>query len=325
VKAIVRDRYGPPDVLHLEEAEKPTPSEGQVLVRVSAASLNKSDWFELTAPFPARLLIGGLRKPKNRILGGDISGTVEAVGSGVTQLKPGDEVFGTGLAGLAEYVLAREVRLVKKPGNVGFDEAAAVPVAAVTALQGLRKGRIRSGQKVLVYGASGGVGTFAVQMAKAYGADVTAVTSPSGVANARALGADRVIDYTKEDFTKEGPKYDLIIGVNGFRSIFAIRRALKPNGTYMFLGASRIVIALLQSMLLGSLLSKMGSKKSKFMIAKITRDDLSVLKGLIESGKVRPLVDRSYPFEQAVEAFRYFGEGHTRGKVVITAPKGSAG
>ena len=266
-----------------------------------------------------RLLTGGLRKPKNRVLGGDISGRVEAVGSGVTQLKEGDEVFGCARAGLAEYVLAREKNLVKKPGNVGFDEAAAMPVAGITALQGLRKGGIMAGQKVMIYGSSGGVGTFAVQIAKAFGAEVTAVCGSNHMDGARSLGADHVVDYNSEDVTKSGEKYDLILAVNGFRSIFAFRRALAPEGVYVFVGSSKIWRALLTNLLLGPLISRLGKRKMSFMgIAKIKQDDLLYLAGLLESGKVKPLISKRYPLAEAAEAFRQIGDGHAGGKVVVT-------
>ncbi len=319
MKAIVRDRYGQPDVLYQQEVEKPAPGEGQVLVSVSAASLNKSDWFELTAPFPARMLMGGLRKPKNRILGGDIAGRVEAVGTGVAQLKPGDEVFGAGLAGLAEYVLAREVRLVKKPGNVGFVAAASVPVAGITALQALRKAGVKAGQKVLIYGAAGGVGTFAVQIAKAFGAEVIAVCGTSHLDGAKAMGADHVIDYSKEDFTKNGQKYDRILFVNGYRSVFAFRGALAPEGVYIMVGSSRTFTALISNLLLDPIVSRLGKRKLGFLgIAKINQEDLQYLAGLLESGKVKPLLYRRYQLAEAAEAFRQIGDGHAGGKVVVS-------
>ncbi len=318
MKAIVRDRYGQPDVLHQEEVEKPTPGEGQVLVHVHAAGLNKSDWYELTAPFLARILMGGVRKPKNRILGGDIAGVVESVGSGVTQLKPGDEVFGTGLAGLTEYVLSREVRLVKKPDNIGFVDAAAVPVAGITALQALRKAGVKPGQKVLIYGAAGGVGTFAVQIAKSFGAEVTAVCSSKHLDGARGLGADHTIDYASEDFTKGGLKYDRILFVNGYRSVFAFRSALAPGGVYLMVGSSKTWTALISNILLDPILSRLDSRKMGFMgIAKIRQEDLAYLAGLMESGKMKPVVSATYPLEEAALAFRQIGEGHAAGKVVV--------
>lgn len=287
-------------------------------MRVFAASLNKSDWYELTAPAIARLLMGGIRKPKNRVLGGDIAGRVDAVGIGVTSLKEGDEVFGVGRAGLAEWVLAKEANLVKKPTNVGFDEAAAVPVAGITALQGLRKAGIKAGQKVLIYGSSGGVGTFGVQIAKALGAEVTAVCNSNHMEGARSIGADHVVDYTREDVTKTIQKYDLILAVNGFRSIFAFRRALAPDGVYQFVGSSKVWRSLIMNTLLGPLISRLGRRKMGFMgIAKINHEDLQYLAGLLESGRVKPLISKRYPLAESAEAFRQIGEGHAGGKVVV--------
>jgi NADPH:quinone reductase-like Zn-dependent oxidoreductase len=318
MKAMVREKYGQPDVLHPDEVEKPKPDEGRVLVRVSAASLNKSDWYELTAPSIFRLMMGGIRKPKNRILGGDIAGRVDEIGSGVTNLKVGDEVFGVGRAGLAEWVTAKEVNLVRKPGNVGFDEAAAVPVAGITALQGLRKGGIKQGQKVLIYGSAGGVGTFAVQIAKSFGAEVTAVCGPNHLDGAKSIGADHVVDYTREDTLKSSQKYDLILAVNGYRSIFAFRGALTPDGVYVFVGSSKIWRALITNTIFGPLISRLGNRRMGFMgIAKIKQEDLQYLAGLLESGKVKPLVDKRYSLAEAPEAFRQIGEGHAGGKVVV--------
>jgi NADPH:quinone reductase-like Zn-dependent oxidoreductase len=318
MKAIVREKYGPPDVLHLEEVERPSPAEGQVLVKVSAASLNKADWYDLKAPFPMRFMMGGVRKPKSRMVGSDLAGVVETVGSGVTQFRPGDRVFGTGAA-LAEYALAREARLAKIPDKVGFEEAAALPVAAITALQGLRKGGIREGQKVLIYGSSGGVGTFAVQIAKALGAEVTAVCSPRNLEKSRALGADHVVDYTREDFSKNGQKYDLILAVNGNRSVLAFRHSLTPAGVFLLVGASKLFRSLIPLFILGPVISRLGSRKMGFMgIAKINQDDLNYLAALLESGKVKPLIDRTYPLAESAEAFRQFGDGHVQGKIVVT-------
>src|SRR5437588_1524918 len=240
MRAIVYHTYGSPDVLKLEEVQKPVPQDDEVLVKVHATSVNAGDWHLLRAkPFLMRLMGYGLLKPKNSILGSDIAGRVEAVGRNVTQFQQDDEVFGNIRGGLAEYVCAREDALVLKPANLSFEEAAAVPMAAVTALQGLRyKGQIQPGQKVLINGASGGVGTFAVQIAKSFGAEVTAVCSTRNVAMARSIGADHVIDYTQEDFTRNGQRYDLILGVNGYRPILAYRRALRPGGIYVMVGAS---------------------------------------------------------------------------------------
>jgi NADPH:quinone reductase-like Zn-dependent oxidoreductase len=264
----------------------------------------------------------GLRTPKHQILGVDIAGRIEAVGSNVTQFKPGDEVFGVGGkgfagGGFAEYVCAAEDKLALKPANISFEEAASVPVAALTALQGLRdKGRIQRGQKVLIDGASGGVGTFAVQIAKSFGAEVTAVCSTRNVDRARSIGADHVIDYTREDFTQSGQRYDLIMGANAHHSIFDYRRALSENGIYVMVGGG--LARILQGMLLGPLLSLIGSKKTCFFIANMNRKDLVFLKDLLEAGKVAPVIDRCYPLSDAAEALRYLEERHARGKVVLT-------
>ncbi len=324
MKAIVRTRYGSPDVLQLKDVEKPAPTDNQVLVEVHAASLNIADWYQLGGPIIFRLVGGGLLKPKREILGSDIAGRVESVGRSVTQFQRGDEVFGCARGGFAEYVCAREDFLVSKPSNATFEESAAVPVAAITALQGLRKGQIQPGQKVLINGASGGVGTFAVQIANSFGAEVTAVCSTRNLDNARSEGADHVIDYTQEDFTKNGQTYDLIIAVNGYRSILDCRRVLSPKGIYVMVGGSHPIAQLLQSVILGGLISKTGSKKMGFMgIAKVNQKDLVILKELVDSGKIVPVIDRRYPLGETAEAFRYLGEGHARGKVVITVDHNS--
>jgi NADPH:quinone reductase-like Zn-dependent oxidoreductase len=318
MKAIVRTEYGPPDVLHLEEVEKPTPKDNEVLVKVHAASVNAADWHLVRGkPFLVRLLVGGLLKPKNKILGADLAGRVEAVGRNVKQFRPGDEVFGCNWGGFAEYVSVPEDALALKPVNMTFEEAAAVPMAAVTALQALRdKGHIQPGQKVLISGASGGVGTFAVQIAKSFGAEVTAVCSTGKLDTARSIGADHVIDYTKEDFTKSGPRYDLIHAANGYHPILDYRRALSPKGIYVMTGGSMAQI--FQSMLLGPLISMIGSRKMRFATAKIYQKDLAYMKELLETGKVAPVIDRRYPLGEVPDAIRYVEEGHARGKVVIT-------
>jgi len=317
MKAIVFTRYGPPDVLQLKEIEKPTPKDNEVLVRVHAASLNAYDWHMLRAkPFLVRLMGGGLLKPKKQILGSDFAGRVEAVGRNVKQFQPGDEVFGMG-GGFAEYVCKREDRLALKPANMSFEEAAAVPMAAVTALQGLRdKGQIQPGQKVLINGASGGVGTFAVQIAKSFGAEVTGVCSTRNLDRARSIGADQVIDYTQEDFTKNGQRYDLILAANGYHSILDYKRALSPKGTYVMVGGS--MAQMFQAMLLGPWISKTGSKKMGFMVAEQSQKDLVFLKELLEARKVVPVIERRYPLSQVAEAVRYLEEGHAQGKIVIT-------
>ena len=322
MKAIVYTKYGPPDVLQFKEVEKPAPKEAEVLVKVHAVSVNAYDWHLLSADiFLIRLMGGGLLKPKNTILGADIAGRVEAVGRNVKQFQPGDEVFGDiagcGNGGFAEYVSVPENTLVVKPANLSFEEAAAVPMAAVTALQGLRdQGKIQPGQKVLINGASGGVGTFAVQIAKSFGAEVTAVCSTRNVELARSLGADHVIDYTKEDFTQNGQQYDLILAVNGYHPISAYKRALTPTGIYVMAGGYPAQI--FQAMLLGPWMSKTGGKKMGGVSAKPSQKDLVFMKELIEAGKVVPVIDKRYPLSETPEALRYLGEGHARGKVVIT-------
>src|SRR5467141_3583036 len=287
MKAIVRGQYGPPDVLQFTDVEKPIPKDNEVLIEVHAASVNPLDLFHMRGA-PLIRLIPGLRTPKHKVLGCDIAGRVEAIGGHVKQFQPGDEVFGvTGFAGggFAEYVCAIEDKLALKPANSSFDDAAAVPIAAITALQGLRdKGRIQPGHKVLVDGASGGVGTFAVQIAKSFGAEVTAVCSTRNVDTARSLGADHVIDYRQEDFTQSGQRYDLILAANAYHSIFDYRRALRQDGIYVMAGGGWTQI--LQAMLLGPLLSLIGSKKMRFFIAKINKNDLVLLKDLLEGGKV---------------------------------------
>jgi NADPH:quinone reductase-like Zn-dependent oxidoreductase len=322
MKAIIYTKYGSPNVLELKEVQKPTPKDDEVLIKVHAASVNASDWRFLRAkPFLVRLMAGGLLKPKYKILGSDIAGRVEAVGSNVKQFQPGDEVFGDifgcGLGGFAEYVCARENALVLKPATLTFEEAATVPMAAVTALHGLRdKGHIQPGQKVLINGASGGVGMFAVQIAKTFGAEVTAVCSTRNVDRARSIGADHVIDYTQEDFTKKEQRYDLILAANGYHPIWAYKRALRPKGVYVMSGGS--MAQLFQAMLLGPLISMIGTKKMGNLSSKPNQRDLASLKELLEAGKVVPVIDRRYPLCEVPEAIRYLEEGHARGKVVIT-------
>jgi NADPH:quinone reductase-like Zn-dependent oxidoreductase len=317
MKAIVRTQYGPPEVLQFTEMEKPSPKDNEVLIRVYAASVNPLDLFSMRGA-PLIRLIPGLRTPKHKVIGCDIAGRVEEVGRHVKQFQPGDEVFGgTGVGGFAEYVCAIENKVALKPANISFEDAAAVTVAAITALQGLRdKGRIQRGQKVLVDGASGGVGTFAVQIAKSFGAEVTAVCSTRNVGTARSIGADHVIDYTREDFTKSGQRYDLILGANAYHSIFDYRRALSQDGIYVLVGGG--LARIFQGMLLAPLLSLLGSKKACFFVANINQKDLVFLKELIEAGKVVPVIDRRYPLSDAAEALRYLQERHAQGKVVLT-------
>ena len=321
MKAIVYTEYGSPDVLHLKEVVKPTPKDNEVLVKVHAVSANAADVHLLRAdPFLIRLS-SGLLKPKNTILGSDVAGRVEAVGGNVKQFKPGDEVFGDisgcGWGGIAEYVCAREDALVLKPANSSFEEAAAVPMAAVTALQGLRnKGQIQPGQKVLINGASGGVGMFAVQIAKAFGAEVTAVCSTGNLDIVRSIGAEHVIDYTQEDFAQNGHRYDLILAANGNRSISDYRRALSPMGIYVVTGGAMAQLS--EVMLKGPWISMTGSQKMGNLLAKPNKQDLAFIKELLEAGKVKPVIDRCYPLSETAEAIRYLEEGHAQGKVVIT-------
>ncbi len=316
MKAIVRAQYGPLDVLQFTEIEKPAPKDSEVLIKLYAASVNPLDLFTLRGA-PLLRLLPGLRKPKDTRLGVDLAGQVEAVGRNVTQFRPGDQVFGVGKGAFAEYACATEDKLALKPANLSFEDAAAVPVAALTALQALRdKGQIQPGQKVLVDGASGGVGTFAVQIAKSFGAEVTAVCSPSKVDTARLIGADHVIDYAREDFTKSAQLYDLILGANAFHSIFDYRRELSPDGVYVLVGGS--VARIFQGMLMAPLVSRIGRKKMRFFIANINQKDLLFLKDLLEAGKVAPVIDRRYPLRDAAEALRYLEERHARGKVILT-------
>jgi NADPH:quinone reductase-like Zn-dependent oxidoreductase len=321
MKAIVYHKYGSPNILKLEEIEKPTPQDNEVLVKVLAASAAAGDWRLLRAkPFLVRFTYG-LLKPKHKILGAAVAGRVEAVGRNVTQFQPGDEVFGDlsecGFGAFAEYVSVPENALVLKPTRLTFEEAATVPVSAVTALQGLRdKGQIQPGQKVLINGASGGVGTFAVQIAKSFGTEVTAVCSTRNVDMVRSIGADQVIDYTQEDFTQNGQRYDLILAANGYHPISAYQRALSPQGIYVMTGGS--MSQTFQAMLLGPWLSRNGSQKMGNLLARPNQKDLVFMKELLEAGKVVPVIDRRYILSEVPEAIRYLEEGHAKGKVVIT-------
>jgi NADPH:quinone reductase-like Zn-dependent oxidoreductase len=289
-------------------------------VRVRASSVNPVEWYGVTGPYFARVG-NGFRRPKDPSVGADLAGIVEAVGKDVEDFRPGDEVFGTGIGAWAEYAAAREARLVLKPAGVSFEEAAAVPIAALTALQALRDhGKVQPGQKVLINGASGGVGTYAVQLAKWLGADVTAVCSTRKVELARSLGADRVVDYTQEDFTKGGERHDLMLDIVGSRSFLACRRVLAPEATVVLVGG-RMTYRGLGPLphLAGTILKSRGrSQMVKFFVAKITTEDLVFLNELFEAGKVKPVIDRTYPLSEAPEALSYLGEGHARGKVVIT-------
>lgn len=315
MKAIRFHQYGSPDVLELQEVEEPTPADDQVLVKIYACGANPLDWHRMRAdPFIVRLG-DGLTKPKDPRLGADIAGRVEAVGSAVTTVQPGDEVFGEiGAGGFAEYVCAKETALVKKPANLSWEEAAALPVAALTALQGLRdKGKIQPGQKVLVNGASGGVGTFGVQMAKAFGAEVTGVCSTRNLTMVRELGADQVVDYTKTDFTRTGQRYDLILDAIGNRSVADLRRALTAQGICAVAGFTSLT-GLLQIVLLGS----WGGQPVSSFLAQPNQADLQTIADLLASAKVRSVIDRCYPLAETAEAIRYLETGRARGKVVIT-------
>ena len=321
MKAAIHTKYGSPDVIQIVDVAKPTSKDDEVLVKIHAAALNAYDWHLLTSDiFLVRFMGGGLLKPKDGTLGADIAGAVEAVGKDVTQFKPGDEVYGDiagkGYSGFGEYACVPEKTLAPKPANLSFEQAAAVPMAGITALQGLRdEGHIQPGQKVLVQGASGGVGTFAVQIAKAFGAEVTAVTSTRNLEQAKAIGADHVIDYTKEDFTQNGQQYDLILAANGYHPMSAYRRSLAPQGIYVMAGGTFKQI--FQSMLLGPRMSKDGGQKMGGISAKQSQKDLLFLKEWIEAGKIVPVIDKVYPLSQVAEAMRYLGTGHARGKVVV--------
>ena len=331
MKAIVCTGYGSPDVLQFTATATPSPADDEVLIKVCAASVNPLDWGTLQGPWVVRLLSGGLFAPKHKILGADIAGRVEKVGRKMTQFRAGDEVFGglfaglfgaRGLGGFAEYVCTPPDKLAPKPANLSFEQAAAVPIAAITALQALRdKGRIQRGQKVLIDGASGGVGTFAVQIAKSFGAQVTAVCSTRNLKTAQSIGADHVIDYTQQDFTQSGERYDLIIGANAHHSIFDYRRALRPNGSFIMVGGAPQ--RMLQFLLIAPLLSLLGSRKMGTVLAKINTNDLVFLKDLLEAGKLVPVIDRRYPLSDVADAMRYLAEGHAQGKIVITVQHGN--
>jgi len=325
MKAVVYEKYGPPEVLRLKEVDKPDPKEDEVLIRVQAAAVNAADWHLLRGtPFFARFDFG-LFKPKNKILGIDVAGRIEAIGKNVTSFKPGDEVFGdTGWGGaFAEFVCVKESNLVIKSVKATFDEAAAVPVSSLTALQGIRdKGEIQAGEKVLINGASGGVGTFSVQIAKAFNTEVTGVCSTTKLETTRSIGADFAIDYTKEDFTSQGKQYDLIIDVVGNRSVSDYKRALVPGGRCVIVGFTSMG-RMLHHALQGRWASKTGSKKVGLMgTAQMNREDLTFVKELIEAGKVKPIIDRRYPLSDVAEAMRYIEKGHARGKIVITVRSG---
>ena len=323
MKAIICTKYGSPDVLQLQGVEKPSPQDDEVLIRIYAASINARDWrFMRAKPFFIRLMPGGFLQPNNKILGADVAGRLESIGRYVKQFKPGDEVFGylpsaTGRGTFAEYVCANENAITMKPANLTFEQAAAVPLAAMTALQGLRdNGNIQPGQKVLINGASGGVGTFAVQFAKAFGAEVTAICSTKNLEMARSLGADHVIDYTLEDFTQNGQHYDLILAANGYHPISDYLRALSPDGIYIVAGGS--MFQLFQAARQGRKISKTGAQKTYVVSLVQSQKDLVFIKELLEAGKVVPVIDGCYPLSKTAEAFRYFEKVHAKGKVIIT-------
>lgn len=324
MKAIVYTKYGTPDVLEFKEMEEPTPLDNEVLVEIHAASANAYDWHFLTADvFLIRLMGGGLLKPANPTLGADISGKIAAVGKNITCFQLGDKVFGSakgGKGGFGEFVCANEKSLAVKPANISFEEAATASMAALTALQGLRdEGQIQAGQKVLIYGASGGVGTFAIQIAKSFDAEVTAVCSSRNVDIARSIGADHVIDYTQDDFAENGKLYDLIFVANGDLSISKIKQALKSNGICVLAGGGNSsIFELLVGMIQGWWISKTENKKIGSFLANINQNDLAFMKELLASGKVKPVIDRRYRLSDTAEALRYLGEGHAQGKIVIT-------
>ena len=319
MKAVVYYQYGSPDGMKLAEVEKPAPDENQVLIKVHAVSVNGADWEGLVGkPLYARM--GGLRKPSAHILGSDVAGRVEAVGKNIQHFQPGDEVFGETMRyhdGFAEYVCVPEKALAHKPASMTFEEASAIPQAGVIALQGIRdKGQVQPGQSVLINGAGGSAGTFAVQLAKLYGAEVTGVDNTGKLDFMRSLGADHVIDYTRQDFTKTGKQYDLILDVTAHRSVFAIQRALKPGGRYFVVGGS--VGVMFQILLLGPWIRRTTGKHIRILAVVPNREDLEFVTELCESGKIAPVIDRRYPLSEVPEALRYVGEGRAKGKVVIT-------
>lgn len=317
MKAIVQNGYGSPDVLELRDVDPPTVDDDAVLVKIRGASINAADWHLLRrlAHVVARLF----GKPASRIRGGDMSGVVEACGRNVTRFKPGDEVFGLARGAYAEYAATTEARLAPKPRGLTFEQAAALSGAGLTALQGLRQANAQAGQKVLIYGAGGGTGTFAVQIAKALGAHVTAVTRTEHVEALRAIGADRVIDYTREDFTRNGERYDVLFDIGADRSPADYQRALAPNGKLVLVGAPKKLGALLVRIFEALVLSRVSRGRITLM-ARVNHEDLVALKDLVDAGKLTPVIDRTYPLSEVAEAFRYFGTGRVRGKVVISIP-----
>ena len=321
-KAVVYREYGSPDVLHCEDVEKPSPGDDEVLIRIRAAAANPLDYHLMSGAFLMRPMTG-LRKPKTTRPGVDFAGEVEAIGRNVARFRPGDAVYGALRGAFAEYGCALETRLALKPANLTFEQAAAIPVAGLTALQGLRdKGRLQPGQNVLINGAAGGVGTFAVQIAKSFGASVTGVCSTRNLDLVRSLGADHVVDYTRDDFTRSAQRYDLIFDCVGNHPFSACRRVMPPKGTFVAIGVrpGGRLMGPLPYLLKVFMSSPFVSQRVVFFIAKITTDDLAALNELIEANKVTPIVDRRYPLCETPEAIRYLKEGHARGKVVITVP-----
>jgi NADPH:quinone reductase-like Zn-dependent oxidoreductase len=322
MKAIVQTEYGSPDVLSLQEVDQPVVTDNGVLVRVHATSVNAGDWHLMRGtPFLIRLMFGGILKPKINILGMDVAGQVEAVGKAVTQFQAGDEVFGdlseSGFGAFAEYVCGTEATLILKPINISFEQAATVPAAALAALHGLRDcGQIQADQKVLINGASGGVGSFAVQIAKAFGAEVTAVCSTNKMEMIKTLGADQIIDYTQTDVTKNGQQYDLIIDAAAYRSVFDYSPILKTNGTYVLIGGS--IARLFQVLLFGSVISRIMRRKLKCLMVKPNRSDLVILKEMIEAGKIVPFIDRTYSLSEVPMAIRQLEQRQVQGKVAIS-------
>jgi len=320
MKASVFTKYGSADFFELKEVAKPAPKDDEALIKIHATSINSWDWEMLMGkPFVNRLMTGLIKPTKIKILGCDIAGRVEAVGKNVKLIQQGDEVFGDlsgcGWGGFAEYVCAPENALTLKPASLTFEQAAAVPQAGLLALQGLRKGKINSGQKVLINGASGGVGSFAVQMAKSFGAEVTGVCSTEKMKFVHSMGADYIIDYTQEDFTKNGQHYDLILDVKGYHSIFDYKRALSFKGTYVMVGGSTGLVN--QVLFLGPFISMIGSQKMGLLLHKANKD-MTFIKELLETGNVVPVIDKRYPLSEVAEALRYFGEGQVKGKIIIT-------
>ena len=323
MKAATYSEYGPPDVVQISDVEKPVPGNDEVLIKVRAASVNPADWHLMRGqPYVFRMMMGGLRRPKVTRLGIDVAGQVEAVGRNATQFKPGDQVFGSCRGAFAEYACTSQSNLAMKPDNVTFEQAASVPVAALTALQGLRnKGQIQPGQRVLINGAAGGVGTFAVQIAKWLGADVTGVCSTRNVDMVRSIGADRVIDYTRQDFTKSEQRYDLIFDLAASGSLLACRRVLNPKGIYIGAGpapGASMIGVIVRWITAATVLSRLVSQKFVIFVTRSTKADLTTLHELMKAGKVKPVIDRCYGLSETAEAIRYLEQGHARGKVVIT-------